>query len=376
MKTKGTGPLSRQIQSDMSHRPSGPGELDPSCQLRSDQARPVTTGAAIQWLKSVMMMHLPALWGLVPSTRGSRTSRNHSDLSKCTPPCHPYHWNTAKGTTMRKVSCKHPRKIVLFFVVFCWLITLRIIFAYSINSVLQRKMHPLKYGSKVNKSTSGTPEYRAQCWSMLLYAYSMTRPVGSFQIPFLGLRPLLIAWKVSLISLPRCIVSTSVWYEDWFFFRVQYHSGSKQSLLFFRKACMPDFIIQVQNNHYCSSEKHVYQILSTDKVLPAIRSRGQSNLSKIRAFDLASEGHHRNKAAELPGQSMLHSPDFNQSHELYLQRRLHKMHIKGWKLTNVKDHVITVGFRLKKCISSHEPSPLQSTGRGAGNVMFWISITF
>ena len=112
MKTKGTGLLSWQIQSDMSHRPSGPGELDPSCQLRSDQARPVTMGVAIQRLKSVMMMHLPALWGLVPSTRGSRRSRNHSDLSKCTPPCRPYHWNTAKGTTMRKVSCTHPRKIL------------------------------------------------------------------------------------------------------------------------------------------------------------------------------------------------------------------------------------------------------------------------
>ena len=85
---KETGPFLQQIQSE---RPNGTGGLDPYCQLSSSQAGPAAMRDVTQWSKGVMTMHLLARSGLVPSTHGSHTSRNHSDLSECTPPCRPYH---------------------------------------------------------------------------------------------------------------------------------------------------------------------------------------------------------------------------------------------------------------------------------------------
>ena len=80
------------------------------------------------------------------------------------------------------------------------------------------------------------------------YAESMTRPIELFQIPFLGSWPVLIAWKISLISLPRCVISVAVWCGDPFGFKwVCYHS----------------------------QEKHACQILSADKALPTVRRRGK-----------------------------------------------------------------------------------------------------
>ena len=42
---------------------------------------------------------------------------------------------------------------------------------------------------------------------MLIYADSMTKHIGLFQIPFLKSCPLLIDQKISLISLARCTIS-------------------------------------------------------------------------------------------------------------------------------------------------------------------------
>ena len=42
---------------------------------------------------------------------------------------------------------------------------------------------------------------------MLIYTDSMTRHIGSFQIPFLALYPLLIDQKISLFSLARYAIS-------------------------------------------------------------------------------------------------------------------------------------------------------------------------
>ena len=45
---------------------------------------------------------------------------------------------------------------------------------------------------------------------MLLYCDSLTRPVGLFQIPFSESSPLSVASKISLVSLPKCVISVSV----------------------------------------------------------------------------------------------------------------------------------------------------------------------
>ena len=68
---------------------------------------------------------------------------------------------------------------------------------------------------------------------------SMSRPIGSFQIPFLRSFPLSVAWKMSLISLPRYAISVSVWCSDWFGFK-----WIKIIMIIFlgEKACIPNFI--------------------------------------------------------------------------------------------------------------------------------------
>ena len=42
---------------------------------------------------------------------------------------------------------------------------------------------------------------------MQIYADSVTKHIGSFQIPCLGSCPLSIDWKISLISLARYVIS-------------------------------------------------------------------------------------------------------------------------------------------------------------------------
>jgi len=116
---------------------------------------------------------------------------------------------------------------------------------------------------------------------MLWYSNSMFRPMGLFQIPFLGSRPLLIAQKISLISLQLPFQSNAA--TD---------SGSIQSLSFFGKAYLPYSAtdcksqgsnIRIKGSPYYSLKTVVLSIICHR--IPNVFTDGRQELTKTHYYN-------------------------------------------------------------------------------------------